>query len=872
MRKKDGKIIQTFNKIKEDIDTLSLNDCDAWKNSCAELESVIRDIPEKKMHGLFKLIGHCVEGLQAVSEKSVDDPLTLTDAIYEALDASEKYLKDDPNRAVLIDDAAKKMVGAIGKDTPEPDLPTTQRSDNSTTHQLKTLSLDDAAAFLVQLEADDLAGLGRFRESLNAIVENETLPESSLENIVQAVKEVGEIIDASASDPGSTMAEIGRLLEKAMDAMDENLRPEQNSRPSAASVSEQKDKPASEESKSDYMPEEIDHDLMGEFITEGMDLITNAEEALLSLENDPEDTEAIGTVFRAFHTIKGNSAFLELSIVTEMAHHAESLLSRVRDHEIHYSGGYADLALRSLDMIKELIQAVQDALSGNPLPKPEGYDDLMQVLEDPEKAGISEKDDEIEVPEVADILVAQGKVDSKSVEDAKSPRVGDILVAEGKAERQKLENAEANKGETPIGVEIIRSKAADAKDVAQALRTQNKMRGPKKQVVEASVRVSTERLDRLIDTVGELVVAHSMVAQDKTITNADDHDIIKKIAHTSKIVRELQDMSMSLRMVPLKMTFQKMTRLVRDLARKMGKNVRFVTEGEDTEIDRNMADAIKDPLVHMIRNAVDHGIEMPDVREKAGKPKEGTVNLSAYHSAGSVVVEVKDDGKGLDRQVLLAKAREKGLVEEGASLSDREVFNLIFEPGFSTAKTVTDVSGRGVGMDVVRKNIEALRGHAEIQSELGKGSVFQMRLPLTLAIIDGMVARVGSEAYVIPTLSIVTSIKAEQEDLSTVLKQGEMLSLQGRLIPLFRLDKLFQIEGVDEDADQEVVVVVEDNGTKAGLIIDELTGRQQVVIKTLGETMRNIPGVSGGAIMPSGNVGLILDVGGLIKLTNAGNG
>ncbi|MBW2709638.1 MAG: chemotaxis protein CheA, partial [Deltaproteobacteria bacterium] len=534
-----------------------------------------------------------------------------------------------------------------------------------------------------------------------------------------------------------------------------------------------------------------------------------------------------------------------------MAHHAESLLSRVRDKEIRYAGGYADLALRSLDMIKQMIDLVQDALGGAPLSKPEGYDDLLDVLADPEGAGIS---DEIETT-TANIV----------------PRIGDILVAEGKAEREKVEEVAAGQDDVPIGVKMVKSGAATVTDVAKAIRTQEQIKG--KKTVESSIRVSTSRLDRLIDMVGELVISHSIVAQDKVVTGSNDHELLRKIAQTGKIVREMQDLSMSMRMVPLKATFSKMARLVRDVSRKVGKNVSLVTEGEDTEIDRNMVDVINDPLMHMVRNSVDHGIEMPEVRKALGKPISGTVKLSAYHAAGKVVVEIEDDGKGLPRDVILAKAKERGLVSDDASLSDREIFKMIFEPGFSTAEAVTDVSGRGVGMDVVRKNIESLRGQVEIDSEEGKGSVFKMGLPLTLAIIDGMVIRVRSETYIVPTVSIVTSLKPDPEQLSTVLDQGEMLSLHGALLPLFRLANLFSLEKSGQDSDHTLVMVIEDDNKKqAGLVIDELIGRQQIVIKSLGDVMGDIPGISGGAIMPNGQVGLILDVGGVVGIANSGNG
>jgi two-component system chemotaxis sensor kinase CheA len=356
-----------------------------------------------------------------------------------------------------------------------------------------------------------------------------------------------------------------------------------------------------------------------------------------------------------------------------------------------------------------------------------------------------------------------------------------------------------------------------------------------------------------------------MVAQDTTVVNSQNHGLAKKVSHASKIVRELQDISMSMRMVPMKATFSKMARLARDVARKLGKNVTFLTEGEDTEIDRNLVDIINDPLVHMVRNAVDHGIEMPEARRAAGKSEQGTVRIAAYHSAGSVVVEISDDGKGLDREMLLAKARERGLIGDTGDFSDREVFNLIFAPGFSTAQVVTDVSGRGVGMDVVKRNIELLHGTVEIRSEKSVGSIFKMSLPLTLAIIDGMVIRVGRETYVIPTISIIRSIKPAAGDLATVFQQGEMLRLRDRLIPLYRLSRVYGIDDAQEDLQQAIVVVVEDEDRYAGLVVDELVSRQQVVIKSLGERLKNIPGISGGAIMPDGRVGLILDIGSLLR-------
>ncbi|MBA3028526.1 MAG: chemotaxis protein CheA, partial [Desulfobacteraceae bacterium] len=422
----------------------------------------------------------------------------------------------------------------------------------------------------------------------------------------------------------------------------------------------------------------------------------------------------------------------------------------------------------------------------------------------------------------------------------------------------------------PLGEALVHARVSNLQDVGQALRAQTKLKGVNKQQVESTVRVGTHRLDKLVDMVGEMVIAYSMIAQDDIVAKSHNHALQKKVTQTGKIVRELQDLSMSMRMIPLKATFQKMARLVRDVCRKVGKNVNLVTEGEETEIDRNLVDFLNDPLVHMVRNSVDHGIESPEERIKSGKSPVGTIKLSAYHSGGNVVMEISDDGKGLNKDLILKKAVERNLIEKGKILTDREIFNLIFEPGFSTAETVTDVSGRGVGMDVVRKNIETLRGQIEITSEPGKGSVFKIFLPLTLAIIDGMVIRVANETYVLPTESIIRSIKPDPKDISTVFNEGKVLSIQGRLIPLFKLSDLYDIDLKGKNDDLSLIVIVEDDSSQAGIIIDELVGRQQVVVKSLGESMRGIPGISGGAIMPNGRVGLIIDVGGLVRMVHEG--
>jgi two-component system chemotaxis sensor kinase CheA len=789
-----------------------------------ELAKTLKTAPSKPP-AVKHLLQAAVDGLDRLGGGGVTDLLGAVGAVAESLEAVKEALDGRPDEERL-SAAAARIAAASGPDGLAAALAA----------EAQALSLDDAAALLIRLDPRDRDGWRRLEAALMRLAHDDDGRPAGRDGLEQAARLCREASGGVAADLTVCIARIGELLDDAMNTRDLPEKAEAVSCPTGAAPAA--DPPAG---GAECLPANLDPDLMAEFIAESTELIQSAEEALLSLEHDPEDMESVGRVFRAFHTVKGTAGFLDLTRIAEMGHHAETLLSRVRDGEIRYSGGYADLTLQALDMIKHLVAAVQQALAGAPLLRPEGYDALLAVLKNPEAAGISQEQAE-----------------------APAPRVGDILVAQGKAERELVEQALSEHPEEKAGVALVKSRAASVADVGQALRAQKQMRSGGT-AADAGVRVSTQRLDRLIDMVGELVIAHSMVAQDGLVVDSGNHGLAKKVAHTTKIVRELQNISMSMRMVPLKATFGKMARLARDVSRKLGKNVDFVTEGEETEIDRNLVDIVNDPLVHMVRNAVDHGVETPEERRAAGKPEQGRVKIAAYHSAGSVVVEISDDGKGLDREVLLAKARERGLVGENTELSDREVFNLVFEPGFSTAKVVTDVSGRGVGMDVVKKNIERLRGTVEIRSEKGAGSVFKMSLPLTLAIIDGMVIRVGCETYVIPTISIIRSVKPAEADVCTVFGKGEMLRLQGRLIPLYRIARVFGLDGATDDLKEAIVVMVEDEERQAGLVIDKLVGRQQVVIKSLGQTMKNIPGISGGAILPDGRVGLILDVGGLLR-------
>lgn len=596
--------------------------------------------------------------------------------------------------------------------------------------------------------------------------------------------------------------------------------------------------------------DDSDPEILTEFIVECLDHIHGAEGALLDLEADPEDPNPIGVVFRAFHTIKGTAGFLGLDMIQLVAHLAENLLDRVTDGEIRCTGGYADLAIRSSDMLKTMISGIDGLSPGDAIEVPEDTYELLGILANPEAAGVSEE----------------------SQDD--TMRIGDIIVAKELASRENVEEVVQRQGDKPIAQALVNEGVIDAADAAKAIRTQRQAtenRGPAtSSSADASIRVATGRLDSLMNMVGELVIAQSMVSQDTIATAGEHSKLARNVSHAGKIIRELQDLTMSLRMVPLKATFQKMTRLVRDLAKKSGKRIRFVCEGEDTEIDRRMVQVLNDPLIHMIRNSCDHGIEAAEDRGAAGKDAQGNVTLRAYHSAGSVVIELQDDGKGLDRDKILAKATERGLIESGRDLADSELFNLIFNPGFSTAAQVTDVSGRGVGMDVVKKSIDSIQGRIETRSTQGVGTTFVLRLPLTTAIADAMLISVGKQNYLLPTMSIEHSFRPEAGSVSTVGGKGEVVMLRGDLLPVFRLHKMFNVEDAVTTASEALFIVIEGEGKRCVLMVDQLLGQQQVVVKSLGDMIGHIPGVSGGGILGDGRVGLILDAGGLMQLIHDG--
>ena len=620
------------------------------------------------------------------------------------------------------------------------------------------------------------------------------------------------------------------------------------------------------------------------FVSEISDQLEVADGHILEINTDSENTDALDAALDIFKSIKERARPLGLSEIDILADEIETMLTQARNQELALTGFTLDIVLEACDLMGQLVDALRTSLSsGNPLPPAPELPELvarMRVTEyaspDSDLIRVEEQSNTYETDRrLGDILVESGIVTAEDVTAA---------LARQRAEDEPSENSQketlAGQGGRPLdgsnpkhrklGEILVESGATSAKEVIHSLRAQKKTSKTKVRVKE-SVKVDAERLNLLVDMIGELVIAESMFSMSPQLREGASPELLRQLSQLDKITRELQEIGTTLRLVPIRATFQKMARLVRDLSKKSGKPVQFVMKGEDTELDKTLVDCIGDPLVHLIRNAMDHGLEAnPEDRIAAGKPASGTVELRAFHRGGNIHIEIQDDGRGLDYEAILKKARGAGLVGDSDSPSERELQNLIFEPGFSTAKNVTAVSGRGVGMDVVRRSIRDLRGTIEIISNPGEGTTFSIRLPLTLAIIDGMVVRCRSERFILPTLAVKRLIRPKDSDYSSIFEKEEVLNVEGNLVPLTYLHKIFTLNGATESTsdsgDEEVVVVLEHDNQLMALKVDEVLGQQQTVIKPLGRVFEFSRGIAGGAIMPDGRVGLILDIGGLIAL------
>jgi two-component system, chemotaxis family, sensor kinase CheA len=596
-----------------------------------------------------------------------------------------------------------------------------------------------------------------------------------------------------------------------------------------------------------------DRSLLKDFVSEAMEHLQSIELNIINLEQSPDNKECINSIFRPFHTIKGVSGFLNLKEINRFSHAVESLLDQARNSKIRIHQGMIDFILEAVDLLKNMIQDLKAQLdsgtSGSSHFDLEPYLKQIALLEkgggeSPDPGIISPIEPEIKVPFLGEILSAKGIVSKEEVSAALKEQI-------------------ASKGELKLGEILVSENKAKPRQVVEALREQKQISA---QQSDETVKVDTKKLDNLVDMVGELVIAESLVHQNPVLSSLQDQKLARDFSQLKRITAELQKISMSLRMVPVRQTFQKMIRLVRDLGKKSDKLVELVMSGEETEIDRNMVDSFYEPLVHMVRNAIDHGIEPPAKRRETGKPKMGKISLKAYQKGGNVIIEIEDDGQGLNREKILKRATEKGLVSADQSLTDHEIHNLIFLPGFSTAEKVTDVSGRGVGMDVVKRAIEKLKGKVEIFSTEGKGSRFLIRAPLTLAIMDGIVVRIGEERYIIPTVFVKETLRPSRGDIQTVQQKGEVVQVRKSLLPLVRLYNLLHVEPQKRDPSDALVIVAENEGFQRCLMVDDLLGKQEVVVKNLGERFKNVKGVAGATIMGDGRVGLIMDIHGIFQI------
>jgi two-component system chemotaxis sensor kinase CheA len=590
---------------------------------------------------------------------------------------------------------------------------------------------------------------------------------------------------------------------------------------------------------------EENRELLGEFLGEAMDHLQQIETALLALDQEPENPEALNSIFRSFHTIKGNAGFLGLVPMQTLAHEVESLLDLARNHQLRLNAAIITEILRSRDALSALTQQVAQAVERGKLP-----DQIIPVSH--------------LISGVRSLAVAASPVRAEPtnpavVSEAKAPAPTMAFTLPPPAEATGPAAAapvapKPEKSEPPTSATSALSHA----NAIEAAATAKSAGG------NQTVRVNTEKLDSLMDVVGELVIVQSQLLETARLIGGTHAALQRNVAQLARITKELQHTAMSLRMIPIKSTFQKMERLSRDLAREFGKKVVFATSGEDTELDRTVVEQIGDPLVHMVRNALDHGLEAAADRVANGKPETGSLHLNAFHQGSNIVIELRDDGRGINPEKILAKARRQNLVAENTVLSREEIYALLFQPGFSTAEKVTAVSGRGVGMDVVKRNIDKLRGVIEISSEVGRGSTFRIKLPLTMAIIDGLVVRVGEDRFILPSTSVQMALRPVRECISTIHGSGEVIDIRGRLMPLHRLHRRFGIPADATEPWEGIVVIVEHSGKVSALLVDEMVSKQEVVIKNLGAFMQNLPGVAGGAILGDGSIALILDPGTLL--------
>ncbi len=664
------------------------------------------------------------------------------------------------------------------------------------------------------------------------------------------------------------------------------------------------------------------------FIEESLEGLDIMESTLLNLDIGEADLEAINTIFRAAHSIKGGGGTFGFNDIASFTHVLETLLDQTRAGERDVTKPAIELLLASVDCLREMINALQDEgdtydeeqvasvqekleimLNGDKESNTEGaeeagstadsektstttsgwlikfapHPDMLRTGNDPvlmfrelEGLGSLEVDVDTKTLPVFESLLAEDAYLSwtvrlaTSVEKSQIEEIFSWVDDECELEITELTPEKEIVAEPKSEAVSTDAKATPEKKSTPAAATKKVAKKRSTSTEATSIRVGTDKVDALINLVGELVITQSMLSQ---LGEEFDMSKIEKLrnglAQLERNTREMQENVLRIRMLPISFSFNRFPRLVHDLTQKMGKKVDLKMSGEQTELDKTVMEKIGDPLVHLVRNALDHGIESPEDRIAAGKDPVGTLLLNAYHKGGNIIIEISDDGAGINKQRVLNKAVENGIINSPDDISDdAQVFDLIFAAGFSTADVVSDVSGRGVGMDVVKKNIKALGGSIEITSQEGKGSTFSIRLPLTLAILDGQLVRVGEEVYIIPLISIVESLQIDKKAVNRLAGKSEVYRLRDDYISVIRLYNLFGAKPDSVDLEKGLLVVVEGDGQKVGLFVDDLLGQQQVVIKSLESNFKQVDGVSGATILGDGTVALIMDIGGLIDLSN----
>jgi two-component system chemotaxis sensor kinase CheA len=673
------------------------------------------------------------------------------------------------------------------------------------------------------------------------------------------------------------------------------------------------------------------------FFDESFEALDTMEAALLKLNVGAPEPELVNTIFRVAHSIKGGSATFGFADVASFTHTCETILDELRGNRMQVTRNITDLLLKSVDVMRDMLRAVQQKTPVDAQRVADLQFDLELAIAQktppaaapvaavaavqapiaaapaaPRKATVAHRwrirfrpfpqlfvrgNDPLrmvrELSELGDLTVNLDGRNLPSLQelDPESCYFAWDLTVETDATRENIEQvfdwAEgdcdlqisdefAQAGEPPAAPSpsnvvalATESKAVESAPRAASAPAAEQTEVPTKQGLSdsSSIRVSTEKIDELMNTVGELVITQSMLsALGDKVAGSVAEQLRSGLAQLERNVRELQESVMRVRMLPISFVFSRFPRMVRDLSQRLGKQVDLKMTGDQTELDKTVLEKIGDPLVHLVRNSVDHGVEMPDVRVAAGKSPTGTVYLEAYHKGGNITVEVGDDGGGLNRDRILAKARSRGLIGPNETLTDEGIYELIFMAGFSTAEQTTDISGRGVGMDVVRRNIKELGGTIEVRSTLGKGSRFIITLPLTLAIVDGQSVAVGSETYIVPLITIIESLQLKAGMMNRVAGQGEVFWFRDSYLPVVRLHEVFGVKPRTTQLHEGLIMVVEGEGRRVGLFVDDLLGQQQVVIKSLETNFRRVDGVSGATILGDGAVALILDVPGLIRL------